>query len=69
LSALTDIERVLDSAARRLLAERDSDPLATPTRSDNGSLDSGDDDTPALVKGEVVPVVRKPQQDRTLEAA
>ena len=49
--ATLDAQRILDRAARRLLAARlDGDPVGTPAGADDGPLDDGPDQGSPLVK-------------------
>lgn len=52
-----DVQRILDAAARRLLAEQlDRNPLAAAAGSDHGLRDNGADQSPPLVDTQHVPV-------------
>jgi hypothetical protein len=52
-----EVQRILDQAARRLLAARlDSDPIGATTGSDDSFADDGADERTLLVEGEQVPV-------------
>jgi hypothetical protein len=56
-SVLADAQRVLDAAARRLLAARvDGDAIGPAAGSDVGALDDGADESAALLESEQVPV-------------
>ena len=58
-SVAADARRILDQAARRLLAARlNADPVDATTRPDARLADDGDDQGALLVEGEVVPVAR-----------
>jgi hypothetical protein len=63
-----EVQRILDSAARRILAEQmDADAITTPGR--NGHpLDRGSDQSAPLVEGEQVPVSDS-DRDRGTKAA
>lgn len=67
--ALAEAQRILDGAARRLLADRmDADPLGTLAGSNDDPLKRGDNEGPPLIEREVVPVVSR-DGERGVEAA
>ena len=54
-----EVQRILDGAARRLLAEQlDRDPAGAATRGDGHTLDNGADEGAPLVNGQPIPVPR-----------
>jgi|SRR4051812_20525739 hypothetical protein len=56
----SEIQRILDAAARRLLAERlDGDPLGTAAGDDDGALDHSADEGALLVDGQLLPVTER----------
>ena len=56
-SVLADVQRVLDGAARRLLADQlNGDPVRPASRRNGRGRDDGPDKGAALVEGEQVPV-------------
>ena len=56
-AAAAEARRILDGAARRLLAARlDADPIGAATRADDRTVDHGADQGAALLEGEQVPV-------------
>jgi hypothetical protein len=56
--AVEDAQRVLDQAARRLLAARlNRDPLGSSTGRDGDALEDGADQGALLVEGKGVPIV------------
>ncbi len=53
---MSEIQRLADSVARRLLAEQlDRDALGASSRPDNGLSDHGADEPPLLRERQVVP--------------
>src|SRR5512142_2524891 len=63
-TAASEARRILDRAARRLLAARlDRDPVETTTGADDGSLDDRPNQSAPLVDGEQVPIPH-PERDR-----
>ena len=64
-SITSEVQRILDGAARRLLAARlDRDPVAAAAGSDDGPLDDGADERAPLVEGEHVPVPARGDRHR-----
>lgn len=58
-STATEVQRILDGAARRLLAARlDGDPVGPTTGDDYCLLDDGADQGALLVESEQAPVAR-----------
>ena len=54
---MAEAQRILDRAARRLLAARlDGDPVSAAAREDHGALDDGTDKSALLVESEQIPV-------------
>lgn len=65
MSAAAEAQRILDAAARRLLAARlDRDAIGTPTGTDDGALDRRPDQGAALVLREQVPIPRADRDGR-----
>lgn len=55
--AAAEAQRILDSAARRLLAPRlDRDPVGAAAGTDDRLLDHGDDQGSPFIEGENVPI-------------
>ncbi len=53
---MSEIQRLADSVARRLLAEQmDRDPFGASPGSDNGLSDNGTDEPPLLRERQVIP--------------
>lgn len=52
----TEVQRILDSAARRILTERQRKTLNTPTGGDSDLGNQANDQGTALVKRERIPV-------------
>lgn len=69
MSALAQIERILDREAQRLLAEVDADPISTPTRSNNRPLNRSNDDLSPHLNTEALPIIGKVQHPSRAEAA
>jgi hypothetical protein len=68
--ARTEVQRILDGAARRLLAEEiDGDPLRSATARDGDALDDRADQVAPLVEGEPVPVRGRRDRHRGGKAA
>ena len=55
----TEVQRILDSAARRILAERERETLSTTTGTDRDLRNQGLNKGTFLVKGETIPVERR----------
>lgn len=53
-----EVQRILDSAARRILAEREQEALDAAARADGDLRNQGLNKGTFLVKGETVPVER-----------
>ena len=65
-----DAQRILDGAARRLLAEKlDRNPIGATARGDLRQIDGGPDQGASLIEGESIPVVRRVDRDSGAEAA
>jgi hypothetical protein len=65
-----EAQRILDAAARRLLADQmDRDAPGAPARRDGGTVDGGSDQVATLAEGEAVPIVGRVDRDRGTEAA
>lgn len=65
-----EVQRILDGAARRLLAdELNGDAVPSPAGNDNGSCDGGADERSLLAKRQPVPIVAHPDRQRRAKAA
>lgn len=65
-----EVQRILDSAARRLLAkQRDADALPTPARSNAGTGDGGSDKPAFLLKRQPLPVLTHADGESRAKAA
>ena len=59
-SAIADAQRILDRAARRLLAASlDGNSSLSSPREDHGAIDDGPDEVALLVEGEQIPVAAR----------
>ena len=68
--ARAEVQRVLDRAARRLLADQfDVDSTGTAAGGDGDTLNSGADESASLVQGEAIPVSRDRDDDGCTLAA
>ena len=68
--ARAEVQRVLDRAARRLLADQlDGDSSGTAAGGDGDALDGGADESASLVQGQPIPVRRDRDDDGCTLAA
>ena len=64
-AARSEVQRILDAEARRVLAARlEGDAIVTTTGSDEDSLEDGPDDPATALGAQAVPILGSVENDR-----